>query len=34
MATVDAADALDRSPEITEAETQTVVVEEEDTPAD
>ena len=33
MATVDAADALDRSPEITEEETQmTVVVEEEDFP--
>ena len=32
MATVDAADALDRSPEITEEETQTVVAEEEDFP--
>ena len=33
MATVDAADALDRSPEITEDETQmTVVAEEEDFP--
>jgi truncated hemoglobin YjbI len=32
MATVDAADALDRSPEIMEEQTQIVVVEEEDFP--